>query len=165
MGRASVATSIAMMCGLTALLAADRTALGQGSAGGTLGKTDKSAGGARDTEQPAKPAVHQKKDAAPAAAVSVAGSWKWTADCQSGHYVGGFQLTQDAAGEFNGVFLQTIWYDIGTITNGRVSNGTISFIRHVGVTQNWTGRFGDGGKHINGNITGNENCTWEGVKE
>lgn len=170
MHRAAFSTAIGLIYGL---LAADRMALAQaGSTGGTLGQTDKSAGGNREAVEPTMPphAVHPKKsDAAPGsgpqAAVSVAGRWKWTADCQSGHWVGGFQITQDTKGEFNGTFLHTNWADLGTITNGEVGNGTISFTRQSIVSQHWTGKLGEGGKHINGSITGNENCTWEGRKE
>jgi hypothetical protein len=173
MGRAAVSTAIGFIGGVAALLAADRTAFAQaGSTGGTLGQTDKSAGGNREAVEPATPphGIHPKKSDAAArsglqAAVSVAGRWKWTADCQNGgHWSGGFQLTQETNGEFSGNFLHTTWADIGTITDGEVGNGTISFTRHVVVLQHWTGKLGEGGKRINGSITGNDNCTWEGRK-
>jgi hypothetical protein len=162
MGSASTSISIALMCAIAAALPADRLAFGQGSAGGTLGKTDKSAGGEREMAAPPKRPVRLKE----ATAASVAGRWKWTADCTNGgHYVGGFQLTQDAGSQFNGVFLQTVYYDIGTITDGQVSNGKISFTRHELGIQHWTGQLADSGKHINGSITGSATCTWEGIKE
>ncbi len=174
MRRAVVSIAIGFICGFAASLAADQMALAQaGSTGGTLGKTDKSAGGNREAVEPASPpiAIHPKKgDAAavsgPQVAVSVAGRWKWTADCQSsGHWGGGFQLTQETKGEFSGDFLHTTMADIGTITDGEVGNGAISFTRHVVVLQRWIGKLGEGGKRINGTITGNDNCTWEGRKE
>ena len=174
MRRAAVSIAFGFICGFAALLGADRMAFAQaGSTGGTLGQTDKSAGGNREAVEPATPShgIHPKKSdaatgSAPQAAVSVTGRWKWTADCQSGHWVKGFQLTQETKGEFNGNFLHTNWADLGTITDGEVAgNGAISFTRHAIVLQHWTGKLGEGGKHINGSITGNENCTWEGRKE
>lgn len=175
MRRAAVSTAIGLICGFAAALAADGMAFAQaGSTGGTLGKTDKSAGGNREAVEPATPpyAIHPKKSgpaagSGPQGAVSVAGRWKWTADCQNaGHFNGVFQLTQGMSGEFNGTNLQTNIHDVGTITDGHVSNGIISFIRNaVGGTQHWTGRLGEGGRHINGSLTGNVNCTWEGRKE
>jgi hypothetical protein len=171
MRRAIIPIAIYVICALAASLAAGRTAVAQaGSAGGTLGKTDKSAGGGRETAEPAKPlrvVQPKQKDTAavakPQDAVSVAGRWHWTADCNNGgHYAAGFQLTQGMAGEFNGVFVQ----DLGTITDGHVNNGVISFTRNGGFyTQHWTGQLGEGGTHINGSLTGNVNCTWEGRKE
>jgi hypothetical protein len=162
MRRAGASITIRMICGIAALLAANRTAFAQaGSAGGTLGKTDKSAGGSRATAEPAKPPGGVSQ----AANVSVAGRWKWTADCASGHWTGGFQLTQGMSGEFNGAYLGLAYGDLGSITDGHVSGGTITFLRHAIITQNWTGRLSDGGKRINGDITGNEHCTWEGVRD
>lgn len=175
MRRAAASTAICFIYGLSALLAADGMASAQaGSTGGTLGQTDKSAVGSREVVEPAKtPRVvrSKKRDTGPGserqAGVSVAGRWQWIADCQSaGHYTGAFQLTQGMSGELNGIFLQTNIHDNGTITDGHVASGIISFTRNaIGGTQHWTGRMGEGGSHINGSLTGNVNCTWEGRKE
>jgi hypothetical protein len=162
-----------LVCGIAMFFAANRSALPQaGSAGGTLGKVDKSASGSRDTGEPqsASRSIGSPKSSSTAAATSVAGRWDWTADCPSGHWVGAFNLTQGAAGEFNGAFMQTSSSDIGTISDGLVSNSKISFTRSwtvllVSGRQRWSGQLGDGARHINGNITGNENCTWKGVKK
>jgi hypothetical protein len=49
-------TSIAILCGLAGLVAADRIVFGQaGSTGGTLGKTDKSSSGGDEAVRPRKP--------------------------------------------------------------------------------------------------------------
>jgi hypothetical protein len=142
-----------------------------GSTGGTLGKTDKLTAGSRDTEEPEKPPHStrpQRKSDAPAGSgpqtsASVAGHWRWTADCDNGgHYTAGFQLTQGMAGELSGVFVG----DLGTISDGHIRSGVVSFTRTSAFwTQHWTGRLIGGGTHINGSLTGNVTCTWEGVKE
>ena len=168
MSRLAARSVVAGVCAvLLVLVGVDQRAFAQaGSTGGTLGNTDKSAAGSRGEEEPAKPqrsARPPKKGESAAAAVSVAGSWKWTADCDNGgHYTAGFQITQGMAGEFSGVFVG----DLGTISGGHLSNGVMSFTRTSAFyTQHWTGRLAGGGTHINGSLTGNVNCTWEGVKE
>jgi hypothetical protein len=169
MARANIAISIVVISVVAVAPPSDRIAFGQGSVGGTLGKTDKSLSGNRETAAPSKDATRPNKNTAEAAGVSVAGRWKWTADCQSGHWVGAFTITQGVAGAFTGGFLHTNWADIGTISEGHVSSETLSFIRTwtmpMTLTQHWSGQLTGGGRHINGNITGNENCAWEGVKE
>jgi hypothetical protein len=144
-----------------------------GSTGGTIGKTDKSAAGSRDTQEPPKPSNTARPKNEPegrkSAAVSVAGQWRWSADCQSGHWSGGFQLRQGTSGQFDGAFLHTNASDIGTILNGQIGGNGLSFTRTwtvlITASQQWTGQLGEGGRHISGSITGNENCTWEGRKE
>jgi hypothetical protein len=168
MARAGIVISIVVISVLADALPSDRIAFGQGSVGGTLGKTDKSLSGGHDTAPP-KDAARPNKNTAEAAGASIAGRWKWTADCQSGHWSGAFTITQGAAGAFTGGFLHTNWADIGTISEGHVSSEKFSFIRTwtlpITQTQHWSGQLAGGGRHLNGNITGNENCAWEGVKE
>lgn len=174
--RTEVPIAVALICVLATLPGADRAAFAQsGSTGGTIGKTDKSAAGSRDIQEAPKPsATARAKNSGPgyqgkAAAISVAGRWRWTADCQSGHWAGGFQLTQGVSGQFNGVFLRTNSSDIGTISNGLLGDGVLSFTRTwtvlVTSSQQWTGQLREGGRHINGSLTGNENCAWEARKE
>src|SRR5450631_776566 len=104
------------------LLAAGSLAFGQaGSTGGTLGKTGKSMSG---EDSPAAPETRTKspakgidKDASdqPSRA-SVAGRWRWDADCGSGgHWQGEFDLADTTRGHFNGSFAATSAHDIGTI--------------------------------------------------
>ncbi len=139
-----------------------------GSAGGTLGKTDKSVSGGGDSAPSAKPSGGDARSRAipppQTGTASMAGRWDWTADCQSGHYTAGFQITQGMSGEING----SLFGDPvnGSIT-GHVGNGTISFTRSAWLlTQHWIGQIGEGGRQIvNGSITGNENCTWRASKE
>ncbi len=155
MRRLSIA--LALFCAI--LLIADRLALAQsGSVGGTVGKTDKSVSGGETA--PAKRAVAPNAGSAG----SVAGRWRWSADCESGHWEGGFSLTQSGASEITGGFLHTNLADIGTIS-GHVSNGSLSFIRNAGVvTQHWVGQL-RGGHHISGSLSGNENCTWQASRQ
>jgi hypothetical protein len=140
--------------------AISHSALAQaGSTGGSVGKQDKSISGGEET-----PASRSAAPASKPAAMSVAGRWHWMANCQSGHWAAGFQITQGMSGQINGsLFSDPV---NGSIT-GQVSNGIISFTRSALVlTQHWTGQLAEGGRHIiNGTITGNENCTWEARRE
>lgn len=101
-----------------------------GSTGGSVGKTDKSISGGGAIATPAKPSdgdARSRTVPAPhTSTASVAGRWNWKADCKSGHYTAGFQITQGMLGEING----SLFGDPvnGSIT-GHVSNGTISFTR------------------------------------
>ncbi|MGA8612431.1 MAG: hypothetical protein WB760_12040 [Xanthobacteraceae bacterium] len=167
MSRLAITSVAAGVCAILLVLGAEPKAFAQaGSTGGTLGNTDKSAAGSRASEEPAKPrrsTRQQKKGDSTAGSMSVAGRWRWTADCDNGgHYTASFQLTQGMAGEFSSVFVG----DLGTVSDGHVSNGVMSFTRTSAFyTQHWTGRLLGGGTRINGSLTGNVSCTWEGVKE
>jgi hypothetical protein len=167
------ATWLALACGLAPAHAEKRVddtntrapmpmVLAQaGSIGGTIGKQDKSAAG--DNEPPTR--RHSRSNGgkvSDASGVSVAGRWRWSADCQSGHYTGEFVLNTTSQGEFSGTL-----YDAagGTITNGHVHGANISFTRHFALvlTQIWKGRLTSSG-HIEGSLSGNESCSWEASK-
>jgi len=135
-----------------------------GSTGGSVGKQNKSVSGGDETAAFSKMPRSLSAGAAPqAATISLGGRWLWSADCQSGHHEGGFELTQGMTGQIKGTFFSDI---MGGNISGQVSNGTLSFIRNAMLlTQHWVGQVGEGGRHLNGSLTGNENCTWEARKE
>jgi hypothetical protein len=152
------------------LLASGSLALGQaGSTGGTLGKTGKSMSGedspAASETRTKPPTRRSDKDASDQpAGVSVAGRWRWDADCTVGHWQGEFDLTETSRGRFNGSFAATSAHDIGTITDGSISDGSFSFTRtNYLVTQYWKGRLAGG--RMKGTSTGNANCTWEAARK
>lgn len=152
------------------LLAGGSLALGQaGSTGGTLGKTGKSMSGEESPpaqETRTKPPAKRGNTDAPdqPAGVSVAGRWRWDADCTVGHWQGEFDLTETSRGHFNGSFAATSAHDIGTITDGSISDGSFSFTRtNYLVTQYWKGRLAGG--RMKGTSSGNANCSWQATRK
>jgi hypothetical protein len=152
------------------LLAGVSLALGQaGSTGGTLGKTGKSMSG---EDSPAAPDAATKsptkrldKDVSDQpSGVSVAGRWRWDADCTVGHWRGEFDLTETSRGHLGGSFAGTSAHDVGTITDGTISGGSVSFTRTSSfATQYWKGRLAGG--RLKGTSTGNANCSWEATRK
>jgi hypothetical protein len=171
MNQSAIGSVVAGVCAILVVFGAEPKAFAQaGSTGGTLGNTDKSISGSRreDQETHSRPKGddHQNRSRetrtthAPSA-VSVAGRWHWTADCQSGHYSAAFTLSEPSGGQFTGTFDGTN-LQIGSIS-GEVSGERISFTRNAGlVVQHWSGHLTPG--HISGSISGNENCTWQASK-
>jgi hypothetical protein len=117
--------SIALLCCLAALVAADGLAFAQaGSTGGTIGKTDKSASGGGG--------ISRRKNAVDSSS-RLTGIWQWRADCPvGGPYVGSFRLAQTSAGQLTGEFLD----DSGPTKTGRITGAVIadkvSFTREAG---------------------------------
>jgi hypothetical protein len=150
-----------------------------GSTGGTIGKTDKSVSGGGDqakrhvpkSRRLARPKAERGREAeshsvSRAPAVSVAGRWRWSADCTIGHWRGEFILTPPSGSQFTGYFGHTNSHDVGTITGGHVNGARITFTRHwteyTGGTQIWTGHLTSG--HIEGTSSGYGDCQWEASK-
>ena len=82
---------------------------------------------------------------APRGSNDLAGRWRWNTSCASGSYSGEFELVRQGDGSYSGTFKQTNQFDMGTITNGRNSGGTVSFTRrftYAGQNRNqqWSGR-------------------------
>jgi hypothetical protein len=148
-------------------------AFGQaGSTGGTIGKTDKSVSGGDNAAEPRTPMSSRSKGQRPidkgasdqSSEASVAGRWRWTADCPSGHWQGEFDLDETSRGHVSGSFVRTSWNDTGTITDGHVNGTSVAFTRNATlVTQYWTGRLAAG--RIKGTLSGNENCRWEASRK
>jgi hypothetical protein len=122
----------------------------------------------------AAPPVPQTASAAPAAAsppapqpsaVSLSGRWNWLADCSSTRWHGKFDIAAAAQGQFTGNFAGTVWYDVGTITDGKMDGAGVSFTRTAGAyVQYWKGQVAPG--RMQGSLTyGNETCSWEASRD
>lgn len=152
-------------------LASGSLAFGQaGSAGGTIGKTDKSVSGA-DSAEPQPPTKSRsqgqqrvdKGNSDQPSGGSVSGRWRWNADCSGKVWQGEFDLAESSRGQFNGSFAGTSWHDVGAITNGHINGASISFTRKNLVTQYWTGHLAAG--RIKGTSSGNVDCSWEATSK
>jgi hypothetical protein len=137
-----------------------------GSTGGTIGKQGKSVSG--EDEHPARHS-RPKDSKVPEASGSVAGHWRWSADCaENGQWHGEFVLTSTSPGKFTGSFGNV--FD-GTITEGHFNGTNVSFTRHFALgtaTQVWTGQLNSG--HLQGSLsgtslTGSGSCSWEASKK
>jgi hypothetical protein len=146
------------LCGLAvALFAVPCVAQVQpGSTGGSIGKIDKSISGGGSAAEPSAPTKSRSNGKRPVdtatsdqSSVSVAGAWRWSADCTgSGRWQGQFDLIETSRGGFNGSF------EVGTITNGRVNGRSVTFTRTwITFTQYWTGRLVGG--QLKGTLSGN----------
>ena len=142
-----------------------------GSTGGSIGKTEKSISGGEGGE-PNTPPRSRSKGQRPVdngtsdqpSEVSVAGRWRWIADCGGGRWEGEFDLTRTSRGNIGGSFAGTSWHDIGTITDGHINGSRIAFTRKSAVTtQYWKGRLAGG--RIKGTSSGNGNCSWEASRK
>ena len=139
-----------------------------GSTGGSIGKTDKSVSGGEGAAAPraltksSRPIEGGTSDRSSGA--SVAGRWRWNADCPSGHWQGQLDLAEASRGQFSGSFAGTGWVDIGTITNGQVHGTSVNFTRTWSTgTQYWKGQLAAG--RLKGTLSGNENCNWEASRK
>ncbi len=145
--RLSASAAIALMSLATATAGSMRlpVVLAQaGSAGGTIGKRDKSVSGGEEaapTRQSVTSKPRQAKRAVPPdagyrrahAGVSLGGRWRWIANCERGvrHFNG--VLTFETSGStFSATHGGTNFFDSGTITNGRISGNRVSFTRTWG---------------------------------
>lgn len=155
-------------------LACSSLAFGQaGSTGGTIGKTDKSVSGGEAAPETQTQTKSRSKGQQPAdrgrsdrpSVVSVAGRWRWIADCPDRRWEGEFDLSETSPGHISGSFAATSWYDIGTITGDHINASSITFTRNMSVaTQYWTGRLAAG--RIKGTISsGGGTCSWEATKK
>lgn len=143
-----------------------------GSTGGTIGKTEKSVSGGERSSEPqsrtnSRPISKGSGGASSAdrsSQSSIAGRWRYSADCTVGHWQGEFEILQGSGGSFSGSFAGTSLADTGTISNGRVSGSSISFTRTSSVaTQYWRG--GIAGGRMSGTSSGNANCSWQALRK
>lgn len=158
---------VKLIAALAAFLLVSPAAFPQGgSTGGSIGKQRKSVSGGEETVPPPRPAppkrAEREKRPSSESRISVAGRWRWTADCRSGHWHGEFDLAE-TQGRVSGGFAGTTWYDTGSITDGAFKGNTVTFTRRSSVTQYWTGRVTGG--HMAGTLSGNENCSWTAHKK
>ena len=138
-----------------------------GSTGGVIGKQDKSVSGGEDAAEPRSQTKSRSKGKRPVdtgtsdqSSVSVAGAWRWSADCNSGgRWQGQFDLTETSRGRFNGSF-----EPVGTISDGHINGTSVTFTRTwVTFTQYWTGRLVGG--RLKGTLSGNGTCSWEASRK
>jgi hypothetical protein len=118
-----------------------------GSTGGTLGKQDKSASGSDESPGPAKPSQKRvaRGDSASPKIVSrgsITGRWNWNIKCPSANFTGLLSIVQ-SGDTFTGEFGHTNFWDNGTISNGQVRGGAVTFDRdYYGVDHvvlHWSG--------------------------
>ena len=147
---------------LLAAMAASPAFAQAGSAGGTIGKQNKSVSGG--VEQPAPPKSASRPRRSPAASTksssgSVSGRWHWQADCQQNFYQGEFEIGAVTDGHFTGQFFSDV---AGPISAGQIEGNRISFVRSVfGFGQPWHGTFS--GSQMSGGIRGalGDVCTFK----
>lgn len=154
--------------GMLVSLAVGATAFAQaGSTGGTIGKTDKSVSGGESAAERHIPPSSRSKGQQPinrgasgqSSEVSVAGTWRWIADCNNGHWEGQFDLVETSRGQFNGSF-----HEVGTISDGHTNGTSITFTRTWALgTQNWRGQLAAG--RMNGTLSGASTCSWEAMRK
>ncbi len=107
-----------------------------GSTGGSIGNQNKSVSGGEEKAAP-RPHAAQRKTAGAAhgrgTALSISGQWNWSAECERGavHYTGIMTFNQ-IGNSFVASHGGTNIWDNGTIENGRVSGGHVSFDRIYG---------------------------------
>ena len=137
-----------------------------GSTGGVIGKQDKSVSGGEDAVEPRAPPKSRSKGQRPVdrdisghSPVSVAGPWRWIADCNNGHWEGRFDLVETSRGQFNGSF-----DPIGTISDGHINGTSVTFTRTWATgTQYWTGRLAAG--QLKGTLSGASTCSWDASRK
>jgi hypothetical protein len=168
--KASLRIILRLSLGVLSILAVVTPACAQtGSTGGKIGKTDKSISGAQSATEPDKNVSSKSRPSDQGAGdrssgPSLAGRWRWTADCSIKGWHGEFDLTETSRGHFGGSFAGTNWQDVGTITEGRINGTSVSFTRkNALITQYWTGRLTAG--RIKGTSSGNDSCSWEATRK
>ena len=154
---------VCILGALLAAVAASPAFAQAGSAGGTIGKQNKSISGGE--EQPARPKSVSRPRRAPAASAKassgggVSGRWHWQAQCQQTFYQGEFEIGAVTDGHFTGQFFSDV---AGPISAGEIEGSRISFMRSVfGFGQPWHGTFS--GSQMSGGISGalGDICTFK----
>jgi hypothetical protein len=109
-----------------------------GSSGGTIGQQNKSASGSEESPHRSKPvqkAVPHAESRRPkiASSGSITGRWHWDATCTKANFTGLITFVQ-TGDTFTGEYGHTNFWDSGTISNGRVSGGNVTFDREFNGT-------------------------------
>ncbi len=138
-----------------------RPGLAQGSAGGSIGKQNKSVSGSEEAQKPRStrprersraPARRQEatrprrnqepRVSAASSGASLTGTWRWSATCERGirNYTGLVTLTQ-SGNTFTGTHGGTNIFDTGTITDGIIQGNQVrgtriwgAYVDHVTLT-------------------------------
>lgn len=136
-----------------------------GSAGGIIGKQNKSVSG-REAAQPSRPTRKEQPRRARRQALAetdsgtlagrraftMTGAWRWRVDCEKRKNFNGIMNLVQNGSEFAGQLGGTNFYDTGTVYNGRVEGLRVSFDRTLaGVGQfHFDGTVSSGGRVISG---------------
>ena len=128
--------SIALVAALMSFSNIDAVLAQAGSTGGSIGKQDKSISGGEDAapvRRPAKAAKPRDTGSRSPRSASIAGIWRWWADCEKNvrHFEGTITFVQ-VGGLYSGTHGGTNIFDSGTISNIRVGGGRVSFTRQYG---------------------------------
>jgi hypothetical protein len=132
----------------------------QGSAGGTLGKTDRSlSGGQQGPERRPQSERGQRSS-------SISGSWAFTQDCQFGTFRGTFRLSQTDGSSFQGSFSQEAPKIAGTVFDGKIQGRRVSFKATFSAVETWEGTLSSPGR-MEGKVTGSNagGCTWSARRQ
>jgi len=78
-------------------------------------------------------AAYAHAAATTAVAEALNGKWQWAATCDRGSFHGVMEFAVQGDGTFTGQFLQTNFWDKGTMTNGVIHGNHISFDRSYGL--------------------------------
>ena len=92
--------------------------------------------------------------------MSIAGQWNWDALCSGTRWIGKFNINDTAPGHFEGIFDETVWYDVGKISNGFFDGASVKFTRTSGTyVQVWTGHVA--ASRMEGSVSAsNGDCTF-----
>jgi hypothetical protein len=89
-------------------------------------------------------------DAPRAQAVDIHGKWQWEATCDKGSFHGVMEFVQQGSA-FAGEFLNTNFWDKGTISNGVIRGNHISFDRTYGfIEQHLAANLTDANRRLSG---------------
>ena len=148
---------ISAACGVMLLLTYHGVASAQaGSAGGSVGKIDKSVSGSEQSSEPKNSASRRHAQAPPSekSAASLTGMWNWTAVCFGIHYTGVFRMAQAGGGELTGVFLTDSGDFQGGTISGAVTGSKVDFTRtNATGTIHYTAELDPSQKKMDGSLT------------
>jgi hypothetical protein len=156
-----------------ALIAPLSSAFAQsGAAGGTIGKQNSTVSGGDDTgnrkvkvrrpEQSRRLPREKATSGGSPSVRSILGRWRWQATCSDGPGGGIFYLRQTSPGEFGGEFGNTNYWDVGTISGGKLQGSRVTFVSQYGTNRTWTATLS--GSQMRGSFTGSGNCKFSARK-
>jgi hypothetical protein len=106
-------------------------ACAQGSTGGAIGNRGKSVSGGAEESAPQKRTTRPSGDDASRRSASITGTWRWSATCERANFAGTMTFEQ-TGNTFSARHGETNMWDTGTVTDGRISGGRVTFTRQWG---------------------------------